>query len=46
MQFTLRPANLPTEYARVAELLNTAYAKPVTADELTREDADLPAGST
>lgn len=45
MTFRIRPADLPAEYPRIAELLNTAYTKPITADELAAEDGGMPAGS-
>jgi GNAT superfamily N-acetyltransferase len=45
MDFSLRPANLPADYTRIAALLNTAFTKPTTAAELATEDAELPPGS-
>lgn len=45
MPFTLRTANLPTDYPRIAELLGTAITPPFTAAELAREDAEMPPGS-
>lgn len=45
MSFTIRPANLPADYPRITELLNTAYAKPITAEEVEHEDVGMPEGS-
>lgn len=45
MSFTIRPANLPADYPRITELLNAAYAKPTTAEEVAHEDASMPEGS-
>jgi GNAT superfamily N-acetyltransferase len=45
MSVTIRPAQLPAEYPRIAELLNSALAKPVTPNELAQEDAGMPPGS-
>lgn len=45
MSFTIRPTDLPADYPRIAELLNTAYAKPITAEEVAHEDASMPEGS-
>lgn len=45
MSFTIRPANLPADYPRIAALLNTALAKPTTAEEEAHEDAGMPEGS-
>ncbi len=41
MSITLRPLNLPEDYAALAELLNTHWSEPTTAARLEEEDGKL-----
>lgn len=45
MSCTFRSAQLPADYAPMAELLSAHSIKPVTAQELEQADHDLPTGS-
>ncbi|MFE4710023.1 GNAT family N-acetyltransferase [Paenibacillus sp. NPDC056722] len=41
MSITLRPLQLPEDYTGLAELLNTEWAEPTTAEQLAEDDAKL-----
>jgi GNAT superfamily N-acetyltransferase len=41
MSITLRPLQLPDDYTGLAELLNTEWSEPTTAEKLAEDDAKL-----
>jgi len=40
--FTLRPAQFPEDYPRIADVLNSFIAEPVSAETLAEQDARIP----
>jgi GNAT superfamily N-acetyltransferase len=42
MTFTLRPLQLPDDYARIAELRSSVRTEPILAADLEREDSFIP----
>ena len=45
MNLVLRPIELPADFKRLAELLNTVHSEPVTAELLQEREQQIPTGS-